>query len=51
MGPQPSPENSLKGPKKIKITLKKQKYQKDEIEKKFQNLTHPDKSKLLKETF
>ena len=36
MGPQSSPENSLKGPKKIKIALQNQKYQKDKKEK---NLT------------
>ena len=36
MGLQSSPKNSLKEPKKIKIALQKQKYQKDKKEK---NLT------------
>ena len=48
MGPQFSPENSLKGPKKIKIALQKQTYQKDKKEKILQNSIHPYKSKLLK---
>ena len=37
MGPQSSPEYSLTGPKKIKIALQKQKYQKDKKEKILQN--------------
>ena len=39
MEPQSSPENSLKGPKKIKIALQKQKYQKDKKEKNLTKLT------------
>ena len=35
MGPQSSPKNSLQGPKKIKIALQKQKYQKDKKEKSY----------------
>ena len=48
MGPQPSPENSLIGLKKIKVTLKKQKFQNDQKEKNIQNWIHPYKCKILK---